>query len=696
MQLDEHRSKLLFETSGLPVPPGIKVVCPPESGAHPAPPFPGPWYVKALVAGGGRGKAGGVLRAEDADELAAALSRLGGMRIGGELVRIARIEPAVVIERELYLSFAVSRDAEALMLTVGRKGGVDVEQAHERHTLSLVVDQDAGPEPHQIRRLFFHLGLERELYGAFRDVVADLFGCVRDNGLLLAEVNPLAVTAEGLLALDGKVEVDSAMIAARPVLDELYEPLHHTPEENKARAHNLAYVAADGFVGVMANGAGLAMASMDACNLAGLPAANFLDLGGGATEESMRAAFTILFEDERIACVFINLYGGILSCAGVARAMLAALDGRPPARPLVVRFAGNGAEQGVELLENEGLPGLHLAPDMAVALAKLAELSPRLEEPARIEAVEEGAKVVSLEESVHAGTPAEPLRLDETTPILVQGATGRTARRHIVLMRGYGANLVAGVTPFKGGGEAEGLPVYDTVADAAGEHVIGASVVFVPGPFAADAVEEAASAGIPLVVCITDGVPQLDMLRLLPKLEAAGTRLIGPNCPGLIVPGRTRLGIMPADPFTPGSIAVFSRSGTLTYEASSRLSAAGYGQAWAIGIGGDPFVGTRFTDCLAMAAADDRVEAVLAIGEIGGRAEEDLAAAICRTGFAKPVFAFVAGMTAPRGKRLGHAGAILDEASGGVRGKLTVLAAAGVHLAGGLNEIAPLVRRVLG
>jgi succinyl-CoA synthetase alpha subunit len=396
-----------------------------------------------------------------------------------------------------------------------------------------------------------------------------------------------------------------------------------------------------------------------------------------------------------VQAVFLNLFGGILSCERVARAMRGALGDQAPAKPVVVRMAGTKSAEGLACLREMDVEGLHLAGDMTESFEILRGLGPVQDTPQRIEP----ARDVDLKPIRIARTPApgRPLELDASTPVLVQGATGRAALLHTGLMLEYGANVVAGVTPFKGGQTTDsGVPVYDSVAEARGAHDIGASIVFVPGPFAVDAVLEAVDAGIPWVVCITEGVEQLAMLRGLERIRRSGVRLVGPNTPGVIVPGETKIGILPAAPFSPGPLAVFSRSGTLTYEAAARLTAAGYGQRYALGVGGDPFVGLSFADCLAMAGDDDAVRGCLVIGEIGGSAEEEMAAWIARTGFAKPVFAFVAGLTAPPGRRLGHAGAILDEAGGSVERKLGCLAAAGVHLCEGLDAIAPTVRRVLG
>ena len=270
--------------------------------------------------------------------------------------------------------------------------------------------------------------------------------------------------------------------------------------------------------------------------------------------------------------------------------------------------------------------------------------------------------------------------VDENTRLLVQGLTGREGTFHTQQAVAYGTKAVGGVTPGKGGTSHEGLPVFDTVAEAVRQTGANASVIFVPASYAADAILEAADAGLPLVVCITEGIPTLDMVRVHAFLEKHSTWLIGPNCPGIISPGKCKIGIMPGHIHKPGRVGVVSRSGTLTYEAVHQLTGLGIGQSTCIGIGGDPIIGTSFLDAVRLFSDDPETEAIVLIGEIGGNAEET-AAAFIREHVRKPVVGFVAGQAAPPGRRMGHAGAIIAGGQGTAAEKIRAMEAAGIQVA---------------
>ncbi len=284
--------------------------------------------------------------------------------------------------------------------------------------------------------------------------------------------------------------------------------------------------------------------------------------------------------------------------------------------------------------------------------------------------------------------------IDRNTRLIVQGITGREGSFHAKQAQDYGTQVVGGVTPGKGGTAHEGWPVFNTVADAVQQTGANASVIFVPPPFAADAIMEAADAGLPLAVCITEGIPVLDMMKAMAIVRASSTRLIGPNCPGIITAGQAKAGIIPGHICREGRVGIVSKSGTLTYEAIHQLTKLGLGQTTCIGIGGDPLIGTSFIDALGLFAADPQTEAVVMIGEIGGSAEQEAAEWIA-SNFTKPVVGFIAGQTAPPGRRMGHAGAIISGGKGTAAEKMEALTAAGVRVVRSPADIGEAVRSAI-
>ncbi|KAB1441091.1 succinate--CoA ligase subunit alpha [Pseudodesulfovibrio senegalensis] len=691
MLLNEHKSKTLFQRADIAIPLGTTIT--PKTLEQTAPDMPLPWFLKAQVLAKGRGKAGGILRINTPEELVPTARRLFDLDINGHPVPLIRVESATDIKREFYISLTISRERRCILLTVGREGGMDIESLGAENLLIQEIRLPAGLQACQVRAAFFHLELEKKLLTPFHKLLTSLFTMMLDNGLLLAEINPLVLTeSDEFVALDGKVEMDDNFVELNPDMEEYYQPEHASKEENEAREAGLSFVKLPGWVGLVVNGAGLAMATMDLLNFSGLSASNFLDLGGAADRTRMATALRLLFDDTAVKAIFINMFGGILSCEKVARALEDVLDGRQPRKPIVARMAGKDSEQGQAVLREMNVQNLHVARDMAQAMEILASLkpenAPKVDFPAPM-----GTRTAKPQKAT-GHVSAHNFGIDKDTPILVQGITGKVGQMHTTLMQEYGANIVAGVTPFKGGQTILGVPVYDSVEKALRHHEIGASIIFVPPRMAADAVVEAAVNHIPWAICITEGIIQQDMLSALWQVKDSPTRIVGPNTPGLIVPGQTKIGILPPQPFTPGPVAIISRSGTLTYEVAQRLTNAGIGQSLGFGIGGDPFIGTSFVDMFEMLRNHAATKAVVVLGEIGGTAEEDLAHYVMDTGFDKPVISFVAGQTAPPGKRLGHAGAILQQ-GGSTQSKLETMAEAGFVVCESLEIIPELTAKIL-
>ncbi|WP_027186461.1 succinate--CoA ligase subunit alpha [Desulfovibrio inopinatus] len=689
MRLNEHQGKELLSEYGIAVPEGV--IMGKNNGGTTLLPFDPPYVVKSQVLSGGRGKAGGIIMVDEPRSLDQAIQQVLLTPVAGTTPPYVRIEGQLSFEREYYLSLSVSRDKKSLVFICGRHGGIDVESADTDNLLVQTVSLPEGLGSWQVRRAFFHLGCEKALWPGFLVLTTHLFQAVWENGLLLAEINPLVVVDGEWTALDAKVEIGDNALALSPNPNRFHLSAYLSERENLARAVGLPFHTLDGCVGLVANGAGLAMATMDILNASGLRAANFLDLGGAADSERMKTAFRLLFDDTQVEAVFINFFGGILSCASVAFAMTEALEQNAPPKPLVARLAGNSAQEGRQILSS--LPGVLQANDTAEAvrlLTKAFGAKPShgsisdfaFSTPKTLPFQTASAMPKSLP---HPTGPALPKAAE--TKILIQGITGRVAGHHTRLMLDAGTNIVAGVTPFKGGASVCGIPVYDSVAQAVHHHGATVSVIFVPAAFAPDTVLEAADAGIETVILITEGIPQLPMLALLSRLDQTSTRLIGPNTPGIIVPGAFKAGIMPTDPFRPGRVAVLSRSGTLTYEAAAHLSSRGLGQSICIGVGGDPFIGSSFADLLPHLLADDTTDAILMLGEVGGKAEEEAGRIYAECGAPKPMAAFIAGLSAPPGKRLGHAGAIIESA-GDAQSKVRSLHDAGIPVFDQLDKLA--------
>jgi succinyl-CoA synthetase alpha subunit len=284
--------------------------------------------------------------------------------------------------------------------------------------------------------------------------------------------------------------------------------------------------------------------------------------------------------------------------------------------------------------------------------------------------------------------------VDKNTRLAVQGITGKEGSFHAQQCREYGTNIVAGITPGKGGAVHEGTPIFNTVEEAVEKEGANASVIFVPPPFAADAILEAVAAGVELVICITEGIPTIDMVRVMSVIARSGSRLIGPNCPGIISPGKCKIGIMPGSIFREGSVGVVSRSGTLTYEAVRQLSERNIGQSTCIGIGGDPVIGTNFIDALSLFNQDPETEAIVMVGEIGGSAEEE-ASKFIKENVKKPVVGFIAGRTAPPGRRMGHAGAIISGGKGTAEEKIETMRQFGIHVVLSPAEIGEAMAKLI-
>ncbi len=466
-------------------------------------------------------------------------------------------------------------------------------------------------------------------------------------------------------ALDSKVSLDEAALYRHPENQELADKENEDPIERRAKEQGVQYVKLDGDIGILGNGAGLVMSTLDVVAQAGGKPANFLDAGGGSDAAKIKQAVELILANDSVKAVLFNIFGGITRCDEVAKGLIAAFAEINPTVPFVVRLDGTNDVAGRELLAGSGA----------------AERACRTDD-------ERGGR-----EGRRAGQGAEPMSVlvDENTRLAVAGITGREGSFHTLNNKRYGTNVVGGVTPGKGGQDVEGIPVFDSWAHAVESVQPNTAMIFVPPRFAADSILEAAAAGVELVIAITEGIPAHDELRVYNTLKRdhPQTRLIGPNCPGILSPGKANVGIIPASFFEEGNVGVVSRSGTLTYQIGNEIAQAGFGCSSIVGIGGDPVPGSSFVDVIELFEADEQTELIVLSGEIGGSAEEEAAEYIAEH-VSKPVVAYIAGFTAPTGKQMGHAGAIVSGSAGTAAAKAQALEAKGVRVGRTPTEVAEI------
>ena len=491
------------------------------------------------------------------------------------------------------------------MLTT--EGGIDIEELAERSPDAIArlhVDPLMGFQPFHARRLAsWPASPIRRSRSRSSAIVALLYQAFVESEAMLCEINPLIVTTEGeVRALDAKVTLDDNALYRHPALAALRDVSTAAPQEALAREKGLAYVKLDGDIGILGNGAGLVMSTLDVVAQAGGRPANFCDVGGGAQADVVVGALEVITADPVEAILVQHLR-----------------------RHHPRRRGGEGAPRGARA---DGHRGAGRRPDRrhrggrgaSPARRALAGERPRRAHDARGGAARRRARGVAM-----------AIIVDTDTRLVVQGITGREGTFHTLRNRDYGTNVVAGVTPGKGGESVDGIPVFDSVRDAVDETDANTAMVFVPARFAADAVYEAVDAGIETVIAITEGIPAHDMLRVYNYIRPRGVTMVGPNCPGVLSPGKANVGIIPAEIFSQGPVGLVSRSGTLTYQIGNELTQLGIGQSTIVGIGGDPVVGSSFIDVLARFEDDPETEYVIMVGEIGG-SEEEKAAGVHRRG----------------------------------------------------------------
>ena len=675
MDLLEYQGKQLFAKHGIAVPSG-EVADTVDEAVAAAEKIGYPCAIKAQVLIGGRGKAGGIKIAKDAEEAREYADAILGMDIVGPhgegpfRVDQVWIEGGSDIAEEYYASVILDRGEKKLLAMVSAKGGMDIEAVAAEDPDALVkrhIDPTREFDAAAARAIVADAGLAEDALDEAAEALVKLAEVAREEDATLIEVNPLIVTAgRDVVALDAKVTIDGNALFRHQDLAEIADTVDD-PQEQMAKEKGLTYVKLDGNVGILANGAGLCMSTLDVVAQAGGAPANFLDAGGGSKAEAIVNALEVIKSDAKVTrdpLQHLRRHHPLRRDRQRDRHRLAA--DRP-------RDAAGGAPRRDEL---RGGPE-----------------DPRRGRPAQPAPGEDDAGRRPPRRRARRERRVSII-VDEGTKLAVSGLTGREGSFHGLRNKAYGTDLVAGVTPGKGGQDVEGVPVFDTIKEAVTEAGANTSMIFVPARFAAPAIDEAIESGVETVIAITEGIPVLDMLNTYWKAKEAGVRLIGPNCPGVLSPGKANVGIIPAQFFDPGPIGVVSKSGTLTYQIGNELKQAGTGNSSIVGIGGDPIVGSDFIDILTLYEADPDTELIVMVGEIGGDAEER-AAEFIASEVSKPVVAYIAGFTAPPGKQMGHAGAIISGSSGTAQAKKDALEAKGVRVGESPTETAAIAAEML-
>ena len=666
MKLLEYESKTLLANSHIPIPRGALVSDASNLNL--------PVVLKSQVPTGGRGKVGGIVIVEEKGQLQPIINKILNLEICGFKPKTILAEEKLSIKKELYLSILVDRQSASIKLIAHKNGGVEVED----NTGFKSWEADDTPEVVG-QQLADYYELPGQTF-ALQDLIENLKTCFIKNDATLIEINPLILTADDqLIAGDCKMTLDDAASFR-----------HDWNFEERPAEANFVTIDPKGNTATIANGAGLAMATVDAAYEAGLKPANFLDIGGGANEAMLLKAFNRIVEYKNLKAIIINIFAGITRADEVAKAIVSAKKQIENLPPLFIRLAGTNYQAASKILAKEHIVMMPNLESCLIAAKETINSTSYLSTFYRHDSAPVNFVYRHFIDIADTKLPQASntsiASLFTAKNVIVQGITGIHGSFQTKAMLAAGTHIIAGTTPGKAGQEVEGVKVYDAITDIQQSQTIDISVIFVPAPHAKGAILEAITAHVPLIICITEGIPVHDMLAVNKALKGSRSTLLGPNSPGALLPGINKLGIIPASLSLEGTAAIVSRSGTLTYETMAGLTDKGIGQKYVIGIGGDIVHGMGYKDCLELFENDPDVDKIILIGEIGGQDEIE-AATYIKEHVTKPVFAYIAGHHAPAGVQLGHAGAILgsDQESAGTKTK--ILAEVGAITAQSINEL---------
>ncbi|PID27485.1 MAG: succinate--CoA ligase subunit alpha [Candidatus Cloacimonadota bacterium] len=667
MKLQEFQGKELFKDYGITVPESQFI---PKNEKTIKINLEYPFVVKSQVLAGGRGKAGLVKFVKNQEEFDGCIEHIMTSEHRGEKPVGVLLEAAAELDKEYYLSILVNRQLRCLSLIFSSFGGVDIEEVAKSNKEQIhTVHLDHNNSIEDLREDLFLLkdnlknDIQFETFVVFCSKLLKLF---TEKDLMMIEINPfIFVNDTEISALDAVVEIDDSASFRHPdIFEEAKKIEKYTAETKEENPFGNHYVELDGNVGILGCGAGIVMASMDMIRSFGGKPANFLDIGGGANKKTTVQALEILHENTNIKSIFINIFGGITFCDEIAKAIIDFRATRKRTLPLIIRMMGNNAKEAIRLLKDNGIFAFN-------NMEKAAE------------------KAVKL-----ANKKYDDFFISSQSKILVQGITGKYGSHHTKKMMNYGTKIVAGVSQNKNHTEMHGVPVYNSVKDAVKNHDIDVSVMFVPAPFAKSAAFEAIDAKIPLLVIITEHIPVRDTMEIIQYANENETKVIGPNCPGMIRVNQANLGIIPGHIFQKGNVAVLSKSGTLLYEIASGISLNAGGISTAIGLGGDPVTGTSILDAIQYFEKSSESKYIVYIGEIGGGEEEERLRDYLADNNSKPIIAFFAGQSAPSGAKMGHAGAIIQGEKSTIAYKKKILSEAGCHIADLPSDIHKIINKL--
>lgn len=676
MQLLEYQAKDLLRRAGLNVPRSTLLH---EASELSPEDISLPIVLKSQVPVGGRGKLGGVKIIKSVNEFARTYQEIWLRTIKGHLPSAILLEEMLEIEREYYLSLRLNRDHRRIEWLVSGRGGIDIEDNPE----SVIAIPFAGltSDDNAYETISSSLNID---VSVIKPLLKKLEKCFSDNDMLLLEINPLVITSDHkLICADAKVLVDDNALFRQPLM---------TTEAISS------VMPLGGTIGVIANGAGMAMSTMDTIYASGGRPANFLDIGGGTGEDVFIKNLRTIRDLPNVRSIIVNIFAGITHCDDIARGIISARQQIDNLPPLYIRLEGTNREEAVKLLDKAGI---EMQTDLATCVQKaLSHEKPSTSNQATISKTAPG-KTLDSKQSREPVPEPNLIDTDVATeqevssllkslytnqPTIVQGITGHHGSFHTLGMLKAGTNIVAGVTPGKAGAKVHEIPVYDTVAEAVTVHKATASIVFVPAKFARTAMLEALDAGIKLIVCITEGIPVHDMLAVKLSAVKNGATLVGPNCPGFIIPGSHKLGIIATSITSPGTTAIISRSGTLTYELAHALTQKGIGQSIVLGIGGDPIQGLNFKEAIEACQRHENIDRIIIVGEIGGTSEQ-IVASYVKSHVTKPVYGLVVGHSLPAGQQFGHAGAIVGGLGESASEKTTYMASCNINMSTTLDEL---------